>query len=71
MAAVAMGAVAIERHVTTDRTQYGSDQASSIEFEDLERLVIDIRGVEKAMGSPKKVVYDSEVPIREKLRRIK
>ena len=71
LAAVAMGAVAIERHVTTDRTQYGSDQASSIEFEDLERLVIDIRGVEKAMGSPKKVVYDSEVPIREKLRRIK
>jgi len=71
LAAVAMGAGAIERHVTTDRTQYGSDQASSIEFEDLERLVVDIRGIERAMGSPEKVVYNSEIPIREKLRRIK
>ena len=68
--AVAMGATAIERHVTLDRTMYGSDQASSIEFEDLERLAVDIRGIEMALGFPEKIVYDSEIPIREKLRRV-
>ena len=68
-AAVAMGATSVERHITLDKTIYGSDQAASIEIDDLIRLVRDIRTVEKAYGSPEKVVQESEIPIREKLRR--
>lgn len=68
VAAVAMGATSIERHITLDRTMYGSDQAASIEIGELKRLVEDIRTIELALGSPQKRVLDTEVPIREKLR---
>ncbi|MCJ7471953.1 MAG: N-acetylneuraminate synthase family protein, partial [Actinobacteria bacterium] len=56
MASVAMGATSIERHITLDRTMYGSDQAASIEIADLTRLVADIRTVEKALGTGKKIL---------------
>lgn len=68
-AAVALGAVAIERHVTLDRTMFGSDQAASIEPQGMMQLIKGIRTIEQALGDGIKRVYDSELPIREKLRR--
>lgn len=70
VAAVALGACVIERHITTDKTLWGSDQAASIEPDELARMVRDIRTVEAALGDGIKRVYESEVPIREKLRRV-
>jgi N-acetylneuraminate synthase len=69
IAAVALGACFIERHITLDRAMWGSDQAASIEPTGLTRLVRDIRVVEAALGDGVKRVYDSELPIRNKLRR--
>jgi N-acetylneuraminate synthase len=69
VAAVALGASAIERHITLDRTLWGSDQAASVEPGGLNRLVRDIRVVEQALGDGRKRVYDSEIPSMEKLRR--
>lgn len=68
VAAVALGACAVERHVTLDRAMWGSDQAASVEPQGLMRLVRDIRAVEMAIGDGHKVVYDSELPVRAKLR---
>lgn len=70
IAAAALGAAAIERHITLDRTMWGSDQAASIEPSGLQRLVRDIRVVEQALGDGVKKVYESELPIRAKLRRV-
>jgi N-acetylneuraminate synthase len=70
VAAVALGACMIERHITLDRAMWGSDQAASVEPQGFSRLVRDIRSVEQAMGDGIKRVYDSEVPVRQKLRRI-
>lgn len=70
-AAVALGACSVERHITLDRTMWGSDQAASLEPSGLIRLVRDIRVVEQALGDGVKRVYDSEKPILAKLRRVK
>jgi len=67
--AVALGACVVERHVTLDRGMWGSDQPSSLEPDEVARLITDIRGVERALGDGQKRVYESEIPIREKLRR--
>ena len=67
-AAAALGACIIERHITLDRTMWGSDQAASVEPHGIARLVRDIRVIEKAMGDGVKRVYDSELPIKAKLR---
>jgi N-acetylneuraminate synthase len=69
IAAVAMGACCVERHITLDRTMWGSDQAASIEPHALCRLVRDIRTIELAMGDGAKVLLDAEKPVAEKLRR--
>ncbi len=69
--AVAMGACAVERHITLDRAMWGSDHAASIEPQGLSRMVRDIREIPKILGDGKKVVYDSEKPIIDKLRRVK
>ena len=71
LAAVAMGAKIIERHITLDRTMWGSDQSASIEPRGLDKLVRDIRVIEKAMGDGKKLIYDSELSSLDKLRRFK
>ncbi|MBT3785421.1 N-acetylneuraminate synthase, partial [bacterium] len=55
-------------HITLDRTMYGSDQAASIEIDNLIRLLADIRTVEACLGDGIKVVSETEVPIRKKLR---
>tara|TARA_R110001583_G_scaffold10154_2_gene47306 strand:+ start:56 stop:382 length:327 start_codon:yes stop_codon:yes gene_type:complete len=68
VSAAAMGATCIERHITLDKTMYGSDQPASIEMDDLARLVKDIRTVELAMGSHSKRVLETEIPVRDKLR---
>jgi N-acetylneuraminate synthase len=68
VAAVILGATSIERHITLDRSMYGSDQASSLEIGELKRLIEDIRTAEGCIGSPAKIVHDSEKPIRAKLR---
>jgi N-acetylneuraminate synthase len=70
VAARALGACMIERHITLDRAMWGSDQAASVEPLGFQRLVRDIRAVDEALGDGVKVVYDSEVPVREKLRRV-
>jgi N-acetylneuraminate synthase len=69
VAAVALGASVIERHITLDRAMWGTDQAASVEPSGLHRLVRDIRVVERAFGDGIKHVYPSELPIRAKLRR--
>lgn len=70
VAAVVMGACMVERHLTLDRSMWGSDQAASLEPNGMHRLVRDIRLVETAMGDGVKRVLDRELPIMEKLRRV-
>lgn len=70
VAAVALGACCIERHITLDRAMWGSDQAASVEPQGIARLVKDVRAVETALGDGVKRVYESEIPILQKLRRV-
>jgi N-acetylneuraminate synthase len=67
-AAVAMGATFVERHITLDRAMWGSDQAASVEVSGFQRLVSNIRDIELALGDGVKRVYESELPVRRKLR---
>ena len=67
-AAVALGAIIVERHITLDRSMWGSDHAASVEPGGLRRLVSGIRDIEESLGDGQKRVYESEKPIREKLR---
>lgn len=69
--AVALGATSVERHITVDRTNWGSDQAASLEMAGLYHMVRDIRQVPLLLGDGVKVVYPREIPIIEKLRRKK
>ena len=66
--AVTLGASSIERHITLDRTMYGSDQAASLEESGLRRLVRDIRMLNKALGDGKKRIWKSELSAQKKLR---
>lgn len=68
LAAVAMDATSIERHITLDRTMYGSDQAASLEPEGLRKLVRDIRIIEKAKDISPQCVVEKERENLEKLR---
>ena len=68
MGATALGAECLEFHITKDRTMYGSDQVASIES--VNELMVSVRKIERMLGDGKKVVYDSEVPIAEKLRKV-
>jgi N-acetylneuraminate synthase len=70
LAAVAIGAVFVERHITLDRTMWGSDQAASIEPQGLARLVRDVRVISEAMGDGVKRIYDGEHAAMKKLRRV-
>ncbi len=67
-AAAVLGACLVERHITLDRTMWGSDHAASLEPIGLMRLVRDIRVNEEAMGDGIKRVYDSELPVIRRLR---
>ena len=70
VAAAAYGACAIERHITLDRAMWGSDQAASVEPQGFARLVKDVRAVEAAAGDGIKRVFESELPVLKKLRRV-
>jgi N-acetylneuraminate synthase len=70
VAAAALGACIVERHITTDRSLWGSDHAASLEPNGINRLVRDIRLVETSMGDGVKRVVPSELPIMQKLRRV-
>ena len=67
-AAAALGITSLERHITLDRSMYGSDQAASVEPAGLRQLLGAVRKIEKAMGDGQKKILDSEVPIAIKLR---
>jgi N-acetylneuraminate synthase len=69
-AAVTLGATFVERHITLDRAMWGSDQAASVEINGLLRLVANIRDIERSLGDGIKQVYASELPVRQKLRRV-
>ena len=70
LAATVLGASFVERHITLDRSMWGSDQAASIEPHGFGKLVRDIRVIERALGDGVKRVYESELSIRAKLRRV-
>lgn len=70
LGAVALGACMVERHITLDRAMWGSDQAASVEPYGFWRLIRDIKSLGAAMGDGQKKVFESEVPIMEKLRRV-
>jgi N-acetylneuraminate synthase len=70
LAAVAIGAVFVERHITLDRSMWGSDQAASVEPPGLVRLVRDVRVISEAMGDGIKRIYDGERAAMKKLRRV-
>ena len=70
VAASILGACCVERHITMDRAMWGSDQAASLEPNGISRLVRDIRLCEQSMGDGIKRVYEDEIPVMKKLRRV-
>ena len=68
VASVYLGATIIERHITLDRTMWGSDHLASVEPQGLIKLVKGIRELEIALGDGHKRVTDGELPVRKKLR---
>jgi N-acetylneuraminate synthase len=71
IAAAALGASFLERHVTLDRAMWGTDQAASVELVGFERLVRDVKDIQRSLGDGVKRVYDSELGPRQKLRRVR
>ncbi len=69
LSAATYGAHLIERHVTLDRTMFGTDQSASLEPSEFAQLIREVRILEAAAGSGMKTVLASEIPIREKLRK--
>lgn len=67
-AAAALGISSIERHITLDRTMYGSDQSASIEPNGMRQLIGSINKIELAMGDGVKRIIDEEIPVAKKLR---
>jgi len=67
-AAASLGITSLERHITLDRTMYGSDQSASLEQPGFQNLVGGIRKIEAAMGDGEIRVLSEEIPIAENLR---
>ena len=67
-AAAALGVSSLERHITLDRSMYGSDQSASVEPAGLRQLVGGIRKIESAMGDGVKRILEEEIPIANNLR---
>ena len=70
VAAVALGACMLERHITLDRAMWGTDQAASVEPQGFARLIRDVHGIEGALGDGKKRVTEEEAVVMKKLRRV-
>jgi sialic acid synthase SpsE len=68
--AAAQGACVIERHITLDRSMYGGDQAGSLEEPGLQKMIREIHSIPNYLGSQKKRIHQSEIPIRNKLRSV-
>ncbi len=66
--ATTLGATSIERHITLDRSMYGSDQSASLEQVGLDRMVKNVRQIKMVLGDGVKRIYESEVPAMKKLR---
>lgn len=69
LAAIALGAKVLERHITLNRSMWGSDHSASLEPNGLTKLVRDIRVIETALGDGVKRVYKSELSSMNRLRR--
>ena len=69
LAAVAMGAVVVEKHFTLDRTLPGPDHKASLEPEAFGTMVARIRAVERALGDGTKTPCASEEAVRDLVRR--
>ena len=67
-AASAMGITSLERHITINRSMYGSDQSASVEPVGFRQLVGAVRKIELAMGDGVKRIYEAEKPIAANLR---
>lgn len=67
-AAAVMGACSVERHITLDRSMYGSDQAASLEVSDFHKLCKDIRAIPNIIGDGKKELSEEELKVKKKLR---
>lgn len=68
--AAALGATSIERHITLDRSMYGSDQSASLELVGLHKIVKSVRAIEAALGTGEKTVTKAEQQIAAKLRTV-
>ena len=68
VASVYLGATILERHITLDRTMWGSDHLASVEPQGLYKLVKGVRELEIALGDGNKIVTEGELPVRKKLR---
>lgn len=66
--AINMGATILEKHITNDRGAFGSDQSNSLEEKGLKAYIRDCNNVEKMIGDGVKIVYESEISIKNKLR---
>ncbi len=71
IAASAIGACMIERHITLDRSMWGSDQSASVEPMGFSKICSGVKAIRTALGDGVKVIYESEKPVLEKLRRVK
>ena len=67
-AAAALGITSLERHITLDRSMYGSDQSASVEPKGFLQLVGAVRKIEEAMGDGTLGMMKKEIPIAKKLR---
>ena len=69
LAAMMMNISSLERHITLDRTMYGSDQAASLEFSGMQNLTMSIEKMLISLGQPSLgKVLEEEKPIAKKLR---
>ena len=66
--AVTLGAKTLERHITLDRSMYGSDQSASLEEIGLSQLVSTVRKIPIVIGSEDKKMFDCEIEVAKKLR---
>ena len=66
--AVCLGATSVERHITLDRSMYGSDQAASLEKKGFEELVSIIRKIPIVTGNKEKNIFECEIEVAKKLR---
>jgi len=70
LAAIALGACVVERHITIDRSMYGSDQSASLEKDGIYRICRGAKKIPLYLGKSNKRVQDSEIPVRASLRKV-